>query len=142
MPPARESGGADSALRARRALERGATSLSIAVARSLHGRWRRMPAARRAQIERIADDVKERALDMRGESNPAAAGQELQAASEKLVDAMVQSAQADPDVSEVQVRDLRADLARELERLAEGDIRASRGSGEAADAPQHGDRQA
>jgi hypothetical protein len=142
MSPARDGGGADPAMRARRALERGATSLSIAVARSLHGRWQRMPAARRTKIEKIADDVKERALDMRGEPDQAVAGQELQVASEKLADAMVQSAQADPDVSAVQVSDLRADLARELERLAEGDIRASRGSDGAADTARRGERQA
>jgi len=38
-----------------------------------------------------------------------------------------------PDVSEVEVRDLRAELAHELERLAEADIRASRGTGKLAD---------
>jgi len=37
-----------------------------------------------------------------------------------------------PDVSEFEVRDLRAELARELERLAGADIRASRGDGKLA----------
>lgn len=37
------------------------------------------------------------------------------------------------DVSAIEVRDLRAELARELERLAGADIRASRGSGKLAD---------
>jgi hypothetical protein len=124
-----------------RAIERGATSLSIAVARSLHGRWQRMPAARRAKIERIADDVKDRALDMRGETDQAAAGQELRAANEKLADAMIESAQAAPEVSDVQVRDLRADLERELDRLAQGSIRASRGSGELAGGVARSDSQ-
>lgn len=109
------------------ALERGATALGVTVARSLYGRWRRMPAAHRAKIERIADDVKQRALDARGQADQATAEQELRVANEKLVDAMVQSAEANPEVTEIEVRDLRADLARELERLAEGDIRASRG---------------
>lgn len=35
----------------------------------------------------------------------------------------------DRDVTEIAVRDLRAELARELERLSGADIRASRGSG-------------
>lgn len=142
MPSTRKSDATDPTARAVRALERGATSLSIAVARSLHGRWQRMPAARRSKIEQIADDVKDRALNMRGETDQAVAGQELRAANEKLADAIVKSAQADPDVSEVQVRDLRADLERELDRLAQGDIRASRGSGETTDSVQHGDVQA
>ena len=42
---------------------------------------------------------------------------------------MVELAEADPEVSEIEVRDLREDLARELERLASADIRASRGRG-------------
>jgi len=37
------------------------------------------------------------------------------------------------DVSEIEVRDLRADLARELDRLAGAEISASRGSGKLAD---------
>lgn len=37
-----------------------------------------------------------------------------------------------PDVSEIEVRDLRAELARELDRLAGADISASRGTGKVA----------
>jgi hypothetical protein len=37
-----------------------------------------------------------------------------------------------PDVSEIEVRDLRAELARELERLAGANISASRGTGKVA----------
>jgi hypothetical protein len=114
-------------------IERGATSIGVAVARSLYGRWRRMPETHRAKIERIAEDVKRRALDARGESDQRAAGDELRVASEQLADALVESAQADPDVTDVEVRDLRADLARELERLAGGEVKASRGRGKVAD---------
>lgn len=113
-------------------IERGATSLGVTVARSLYGRWRRMPATHRAKIERIAEDVKSRALDARGESDQRAAGADLNAASERLAEAMVESAQADPDVTDVEVRDLRADLTRELERLAGGEVKASRGAGKPA----------
>jgi hypothetical protein len=113
-------------------IERGATQIGIAVARSLYGRWRRMPETHRAKLEQIAEDVKSRALDARGEADQRAAGDDLRAASEQLADAMVESAQADPDVTAVEVRDLRADLARELERLAGGEVKASRGSGNVA----------
>ena len=133
MPPGGKSGGQDPAARARRTLERGATTLGIQVARSVYGRWRRMPAARRAKLEGLATDVKERALDLRGESDQQAAGHEPREANEQLADAIVESAAADPGVSEIEVRDLRAELARELERLAEADIRASRGAGKLAD---------
>ncbi|MEX1143005.1 MAG: hypothetical protein WD993_09630 [Thermoleophilaceae bacterium] len=132
MPPSGKSEGPDPAERAVRALERGATTLGVGVARSLYSRWRRMPAGRRAQLERLADNVKERALDARGDTDAEAAGRELRDANERLADAMVESAQADPELSEVEVTDLRADLARELDRLADADIKASRGPGRIA----------
>lgn len=142
MPPARKSGEQEPAARAMRALERGATTLGIQVARSFHGRWRRKPASRRAKLEALAANVKERALDLRGEPDARSAGLELRDANERLADAMVASAKADPDVSEVEVRDLRADLARELERLADADIRAARGPGRVAGETASADGQA
>ena len=142
MPQARESGTPDPAARAIGALERGATTLGIQVARSFYGRWRRLPAARRAKLEQLAANVKERALDLRGEADPRSAGLELRDANERLADAMVAAAKTDPDVSEVEVRDLRADLARELERLADADIRAARGPGHVAGEPASADGEA
>jgi hypothetical protein len=91
-------------------IERGATQIGVAVARSLYGRWRQMPEVHRAKLERIAEDVKARALDVRSE--PAQL--------------------SGPEVTDVEVHDLRADLARELERLAGGEVKASRGSGNVA----------
>ncbi len=132
MPSGGKSGGQEPAARARRAFERGATTLGIQVARSVYSRWRRMPAARRAKLEGLAADVKERALDLRGEPDQRVAGDELRQANVQLADAMVKSAAADPDVSEIEVSDLRAELARELERLAGANITASRGSGKLA----------
>ena len=101
--------------------------LGVHVARSLYGRWRRMSGAARQALEPLAEDVKERALDLRGVADPNEAGRELRAANERLVDAMVETAAADPHVSEVEVRELRDELARELERLATAEIQASRG---------------
>ncbi len=101
--------------------------LGVHVARSLYGRWRRMSDADRERLEPLAQDVKEQALDLRGSTDPDA-GRDLGEASRKLADALVESAEADPEVSEIEVRELRSDLARELDRVASGEIKASRGS--------------
>ena len=106
-----------------------ATLLGVRVARALHGYWRRLSAAERDQLSPLADDVRERALDLRGTADPQTAGRELLEANEKLADAMVESAEANPDVSEAEVLRLRDDLTRELERLVEADISVSRGPG-------------
>lgn len=102
-------------------------SLGFRVARGLYGRWRRMSAPDRARLEPLADDVKERALELRGTPDPDRAERDLAQAGERLADAMVESADADPEVSDAEVDQLRGDLARELERLATGEVLASRG---------------
>ena len=117
-----------SAGRAARFVEQGATSLlGVRVARALYGRWRKMSQSEREPLSPLAEDVRERALDLRGSSDPQAAGRELEAAEERLAAARVESAESDPEVSEIEVRRLRDELARELERLASAEIRASRG---------------
>jgi hypothetical protein len=123
-----------SASRAARLAEHTAAALlGVHVARSLHGRWRRMSAIDRERLAPLAEDVKQRALDIRGESDPDVAGRELGAASERLAGAMVEAAEADPEVSEIEVRELRSELQRELERLAGADIEASRGPNRGSD---------
>jgi hypothetical protein len=115
--------------RAAKLAEHGAAALlGVQVARSLHGRWRKLAVVDRERLEPLAKDVKNRALDIRGESDPEAAGVELKAANERLASAMVEAAEADPEVSEIEVRELRGELQRELDRLAEGEIKASRSS--------------
>ncbi len=104
-----------------------AALLDVRVARSLHGRWRRLSAKERGRLGPLAHDVRERALDLRGAADPQTAGRELQEANEKLADAMVESAEADPDASESEVRRLREDLSSELERMVKADIAASTG---------------
>jgi hypothetical protein len=84
-----------------RALERRATTLGIRVARSARQRWQRMPPERRAKLEGLAESV------MRPP---------------------VATTPPPAEVTEVEVRDLRAELARELDRLADADISASRGT--------------
>lgn len=109
-----------------------ATLLGVRVARTLYGRWRRLSAKERDLLGPLADDVRERALDLRGTTDPVAAGLELTQANEKLADALVESAEANPDVSESEVVRLREDLSRELERLVTADIKVSRGPADRA----------
>jgi hypothetical protein len=94
MPTGGSNSGQDAAARARRALERGATTLGARAARSIQERWAKLPEERREKLEALVPPR--------------------------------------PDVSEIEVRDLRAELTRELDRLAGANIRASRGAGDVA----------
>ena len=107
-----------------------AAGLGIRMAYTLYSRWRVLGEADRQRLEPLAEDAKQRALELRGLDDREAAARDLRAANETLAAALVESAESDPDVSEVEVRRLRDDLKRELERLASADIRASRGSGD------------
>jgi len=96
------------------------------VARALYGRWWRLRPADRERLGPLADAVREQALELRGSGDRETAGAALHEASERLAGAMVQSAEADPEVSEDDVARLRDDLASELSRLADADIHAER----------------
>ena len=109
-------------------------ALGIRLARSLYGRWRLMRVEERERLAQIAERVKEHALDLRGSDDPRAAERDLHEANEQLAAAMVESAEADPDVDEIEVRHLREDLRRELERISTADISARR-INEARDRP-------
>jgi hypothetical protein len=102
--------------------------VGIRVARSLYGRWRQLPRAKRERIAGVAENAKEKALAVRGTAEPqrAQAEAELRAANESLADALVESAECDPEIAADEVEALREDLRRELERLASADIKASR----------------
>jgi hypothetical protein len=97
------------------------TGLGVRVARSLYARWVRLPPPDRERLEPLAEDAKRLALDLRGSVDRHSAERELSAASESLASALVESAEADPDVGEVEVRRLRDELRRELDRLAAAD---------------------
>jgi aminoglycoside phosphotransferase len=103
-------------------------ALGVRVARSLYGRWRILPEPDRARIEGLAEDLKRKALDVRGAPDRARAERDLRAANETMAAALVETAEADPEIGEDEVRELREDLRRELERLAGADISASRGA--------------
>jgi hypothetical protein len=103
-----------------------AAALGVRVARSLYGRWRVLPEADRRRIEPLAEDLKQRALDLRGAPDRERAGEDLRAANETFAAALVETAEADPDMDVEEVRELREELRRELERLAGADIKASR----------------
>ena len=125
MEPARKL------LGAARAATPTAAAVGVRVARSLYSRWRTLPAADRRRTEPLAEDTKRRALELRGSSDSETARRELQGSSETLAAAIVESAEDDPELDEIEVRRLRDDLRRELERLATADVRASRGEGSA-----------
>jgi hypothetical protein len=111
------------------------TALGIRVARSLYARWRLLPEPDRRRIEGLAEDLKAQALAIRGSSDRSAAQDDLIAANENFAAALMETAEADPGLDEVEVRELREDLRRELERLADADIKAWRTRREATPPP-------
>ena len=111
------------------------TAVGIRVARSLYARWRILPAADRQRIEPLAEDLKEQALAIRGVPDRARAEADLFAANETFAAALVETAEADQELDEIEVHELREDLRRELERLANADIKAWRTRREAAPPP-------
>jgi hypothetical protein len=110
-------------------------AIGIRVARSLHSRWRVLPEADRRRIERLAEDLKAKALDARGSPNRHRAGEDLRIASESFAAALVETAEADPQIGSEEVRELREELRRELQRLQSADIKASRTRREQASPP-------
>ena len=111
-------------------------AIGVRVARSLYGRWRVLPAADRDRIASFAEDAKEKALSVRGAEDRAVAEADLNAASQTLAAALVETAEADPEIGDDEVRELREDLRRELERLATADIKAWRSGRDRATPPQ------
>jgi hypothetical protein len=110
----------------------GFVSIPVRLARTLHSRWLRMGPDERERLAPLARDARDRALDLRGSGDRERAERELNAANESLAAAIVASAEADPEVDDAEVAGLRADLRRELDRLANGDVKASRGASPAA----------
>ena len=113
-----------------------AGALGVRVARSLYGRWRLLPPTDRARIAAFAEDTKEKALSLRGSDDRTQAEADLRASSETLAAALVETAEADPEVDAEDVGRLRDDLRRELERLATADVKASRSGRDRAKRPQ------
>jgi hypothetical protein len=105
------------------------TVVGVRVARTLYARWRALRPAQRDPLAPLAEDAKERALELRGAADAQTAERELAAANQTLAAALVEAAEADPEVNEIEVRRLREDLRRELDRLATAEVRASRGPG-------------
>jgi hypothetical protein len=101
-------------------------ALGVRVSRSLYGRWRVLPETERRKIEPLAEDLKQRALDVRGSPDRERAGQDLRAANETFAAALIETAEADPEMDAAEVRELREELRRELDRLASADVKASR----------------
>ncbi len=93
-------------------------AIGVRVARTLYGRWRLLPEADRRRIAQLAQDTKDKALDLRGADDRPRAEADLNAANETLAAALVETAEADPDIDAEDVDLLREELRRELERLA------------------------
>jgi hypothetical protein len=115
-----------------RLLIAGAAARGVRVARSLYSRWRALPEPERGRIADYAEDAKDKALALRGTAAAGrpAAEEELRSANETLAAALVETAEADPEIAPEEVQALRDDLRRELERLANGEVKASRGPGQ------------
>ncbi len=99
-------------------------SIGIRLARTLHTRWLALGAAERERLAPLARAARDRALDLRGSADREQAERELKDANESLAAAMVASAEADPEIDETEVQDLRAELRRELDRLAQAEVKA------------------
>jgi hypothetical protein len=95
-------------------------ALGVRVARSLYDRWHLLPEPERRRIESLAEDLKHKALELRGAADAERAKDGLRVANASLAAALVESAERDPDLAESQVRELREELRRELERLEGG----------------------
>jgi hypothetical protein len=103
-----------------------ARMLGVRVAKALYGRWRALGPVARERLAPLAEDAKRAALEARGADDSDAAQSDLRSASQTLAAAIVESAEADPELDEVEVHELRQDLKRELERLSSANITASR----------------
>jgi len=73
---------------------------------------------------------------MRGAADVDKAEENLRSANEVFAAALVETAEADPELGASEVHELREDLRRELERLADADIKAWRSPRKAT--PPHG----
>jgi hypothetical protein len=119
---------------------RAGAALGVRVARSLYGRWRTLGPADRERLAPLAEEAKERALEARGAADVRTAERELAVANETLAAGIVESAEADPEVSEAEVHRLRDDLRRELARLATAEVRVTRGAAKRSDRGDRADR--
>ena len=106
------------------------------MARTLYSRWRLLPESDRRRIESLAEDLKAQAFALRGATDLEQAEADLLSANQIVAAALVETAEADPELGAAEVHELREDLRRELERLATADIKAWRSPREAA--PPHG----
>jgi hypothetical protein len=82
-------------------------AVGVRLARVLYRRWESLLPAERERLASLADDVKQRALDVRGQVDGGLAERGLEQASGELADALG----AD------EVAELRAELKRELDRV-------------------------
>ena len=82
-------------------------AVAVRVARLLYRQWESLSPSERDRFEPLAQDVKERALEVRGKVDDGAAERELEVASTELAAAL----------GAEEVAELRSQLRRELERV-------------------------
>jgi hypothetical protein len=82
-------------------------AVGVRIARLLYRRWEALAPAERERLEALAGNVKERALEVRGQVDDGTAERELEQASTELAQALG----AD------EVAELRVQLRQELERM-------------------------
>jgi hypothetical protein len=113
----------------------GAAALTVRVTRSLYARWNTLPAGERERLQPVAERAKRSALDLRGATDRERARAEARADGASLAEAIIEAAEGDPQLDDDEVLQLREDLARELARLADADIKASRSAPEPGTPP-------
>ena len=91
-------------------------SPQLRLARALYHEWRLLPDRERRRIEPIAREVKELALDLRGNMDRATAEAGLAMATEGLAIAIMEAAEADRKRPAAEVEALRSYLQAELYR--------------------------
>jgi hypothetical protein len=92
------------------------TLLALKVAHSVYRRWERLSETERGRLGALADEVKQRALDLRGRLDRHAAAEELDHASDNLAAAL--AAGGDVALGRDEIESLRRALASELERTS------------------------
>lgn len=97
----------------------------IKVAHGLYRRWEGLGPRDRDRLSGLAERAKAAALDLRGRTDRDAAEAELTRANAELAGAIAEAVAADPEATTTEIEALRADLRRELDRVAASRRRAA-----------------
>jgi uncharacterized tellurite resistance protein B-like protein len=90
----------------------------LRLARTLYHQWLLLPTAERGRLAPMAREVKELALDLRGQYNLRNAEADLAMANEALGIVLMEAVESDPHRHPAEVEALRRQLQREFNRAA------------------------